>query len=63
MFWGISFCVGNKTTEVNGQEFSLGVLTAECLNISLAGSIQKSWLRSWQIAYYLLSEASYQGQH
>ena len=41
MFWGISFCVGNKTIEVNGQEFSLGVLTAECLNISLAGSIQK----------------------
>ena len=34
MFWGISFCVGNKSIEVNGQEFSLGELTAECLNIS-----------------------------
>lgn len=35
MFWGISFCVGNKSIEVNGQEFSLGELTAECLNISV----------------------------
>lgn len=35
MFWGISFCVGNKTIEVNGQEFSLGELTAECFNISV----------------------------
>ena len=34
MFWGISFCVGNKTIEVNGQEFSLGELSAECLNIT-----------------------------
>ena len=35
MFWEISFCVGNKMIEVNGQEFSLGALTAECLNISV----------------------------
>ena len=35
MFWGISFCVGNKTIEVNGQEFSLGELSAECLNITV----------------------------
>ena len=35
MLWGISFCVGNKTIEVNNQEFSLGELTAECLNISV----------------------------
>lgn len=34
MFWGISFCIGNKTIEVNGQEFSLGELSAECLNIT-----------------------------
>lgn len=34
MFWGISFCVGNKTIEVNEQEFSLGELSAECLNIT-----------------------------
>lgn len=34
MFWGISFCVGNKAIEVNGHEFSLGELSAECLNIT-----------------------------
>ena len=35
MFWEISFCVGNKTIEVNEQEFSLGELSAECLNITV----------------------------
>ena len=35
MFWGISFCVGNKTIEVNNQEFSLGKLSTECLNITV----------------------------
>jgi len=32
---GNLFCVGNKTIEVNGQEFSLGELSAECLNITV----------------------------
>lgn len=35
MFRKISFCVGNKKIEVNGQAFSIGELTAECLNISV----------------------------
>lgn len=35
MFGMISFCVGNKTIEVNGQEFSLGELSADCLNITI----------------------------
>ena len=34
MFNSISFCVGNKTIEVNGKVFDLGELTADCLNIS-----------------------------
>ena len=35
MFEMISFCVGNKTIELNGQEFSLGELSVECLNITI----------------------------
>ena len=34
MFNRVSFCVGNKTIEVNGGTFDLGELTADCLNIS-----------------------------
>lgn len=35
MFGMISFCIGNKTIEVNGREFSLGELSADCLNITI----------------------------
>lgn len=34
MFESISFCVGNKTIEVNEQTFPLGELSVECLNIT-----------------------------
>lgn len=34
MFRSISFCVGNKTVEVNGQEFPVGELSTEVLNIA-----------------------------
>lgn len=33
MFEQILYCVGNKTIEINGEDFSLGELTAEVLNL------------------------------
>lgn len=33
MFEKILYCVGNKTIEINGEEFSLGELTTEVLNL------------------------------
>lgn len=33
MFEKILYCVGNKTIEINGEEFSLGKLTTEVLNL------------------------------
>ena len=33
MFDTISFCIGEKTIEINGASFSLGELTTQVLNI------------------------------
>ena len=33
MFENILYCVGNKTIEINGEDFSLGELTTEVLNL------------------------------
>lgn len=33
MFKKILYCVGNKTIEINGEDFSLGELTTEVLNL------------------------------
>ena len=33
MFHEIYYCVGNKTIEINGETFDLGVLSTEALNI------------------------------
>lgn len=33
MFEKILYCVGNKTIEINGEDFSLGELTTEVLNL------------------------------
>lgn len=53
MFEKILYCVGNKTIEINGEDFSLGELTTEVLNLPrndylemktiLDSAIQKSY--------------------
>ena len=36
MFQAVSFCVGNKTIEVNDTVFDLGVLSTEAMNLPVS---------------------------